>query len=253
MELVLLALAALGGGGALAAKKVRDRREQRRGLQVELEGVRRLADEDVTLFGEQLRHLDGEVAGREGDEAVRWDCQRALDAYEAAQREVQRLEHPEEISKVTDTLASGRYALACVQARIAGRELPEMRVPCFFNPQHGPSVTDVVWTSPRTGTRTVPACAQDAARVAAREKPDVRMVRLGNRTVPYWEAGAAYLPYGRGYFPTTSLGMATGLAWAFDAHVPGPAASAGGDQSGSVTDSGGFTSDFGADWGEAGH
>ena len=35
-------------------------------------------------------------------------------------------------------------------------------------------------------------------------------MRIGSRLVPYWQAGAAYAPYGAGYF--TSAGL---LAWAF--------------------------------------
>ena len=101
---------------------------------------------------------------------------------------MQHIRSAEEISKITDTLSSGRYALACVQARVAGRPLPEHRVPCFFNPQHGPSARDVLWTQPGRGTRTVPACAQDAARIQAHELPEVRKVRIGGRAVPYWEA-----------------------------------------------------------------
>jgi hypothetical protein len=92
-----------------------------------------------------------------------------------------------------------------VQARLAGRPLPELRVPCFFNPQHGPSVTDVRWTAAGRGTRTVPACAQDAARVTRGESPQIRKVKVGGGLAPYWEAGAAYLPYGRGYFSTAVL------------------------------------------------
>lgn len=240
MEWLLLILA--GGGGVYAVRRLTDRREVRREHQEELEGVRRLADEDVTLFGEQLQHLDAEVAGRELDAETRMDYQRALDAYESAQRAVPRLRDPEEVSKITDTLGSGRYALACVHARAAGRAVPELRVPCFFNPQHGPSVTDVVWTRPGRGTRTVPACAQDAARVAARERPELRTVRIGARTVPYWEAGAAYLPYSRGYFPAAAHLAGAGVGWVFEA--PSEATSPGGH-----ADHGGS---FGADFGEAG-
>ena len=69
-------------------------------------------------------------------------------------------------------------------------------------------------------TRTVPACTQDAARVAAHEQPEVRSVTVGDRSVPYWDAGSPYVPDRRGYFPggmdTTGL---VGMAWAFD---PGP-------------------------------
>ncbi len=162
--------------------------------------MKRVADEDVTLLGEELARLGGEVHDRDLDQETRLDYQRALDAYESAQRTVPKLDDVEQISTVTDTLATGRYSIVCVRARLAGREVPERRVPCFFNPQHGPSVTDVVWTNPRRGTRTVPACAQDAARLRAGEQPEMRYVEYGGRRVPYWEAGLAWAPYGNGYF-----------------------------------------------------
>jgi hypothetical protein len=208
MEWLLVVLVA--GAGGLATKRWRDRKAVRRAQQEELDGVKRLADEDVTLLGEQLQHLDRDVAGHDLDEDTRIVYQTALDSYESAQRAVPRIRSVQEISKVTDTLSAGRYALACVQARVAGKPLPENRVPCFFNPQHGPSVSDVLWTPPGGGTRRVPACAQDAARVADHEMPDVRKVKIGSRTVPYWEAGTAYQPYAEGYFASAGL-----LLWAF--------------------------------------
>ncbi len=203
MEWLLLALVV--GGGGWGAKKWRDRQELRRTQEEELEGVRRLADEDVTYLGEQLQRLDGEVSGHVLDEATRVEYQVALDAYESAQRAVPRITSANEISKITDTLSSGRYALACVQARVAGRPVPERRVSCFFNPQHGPSVTDVYWTYPGHGTKQVPACAQDAARLDNNEAPEVRKVRIGSRNVPYWAAGNAYSPYTDGYFAGAAL------------------------------------------------
>jgi hypothetical protein len=212
MEWLLLVLVA--GGGGLAGKRWRDRRAQRREDQEELEGVRQLADEDVTFLGEQLQRLDQEVRGHDLDTATRIDYQTALDAYETAQRTVPAIRRADDVSKITDTLSAGRYALACVQARVAGSSLPEHRVPCFFNPQHGPSMANVRWTQPGRGTRTVPACAQDAARVANHEDPEVRKVKIGSRTVPYWEAGAAFLPYGQGYFASAGVMM-----WAFQPQV----------------------------------
>lgn len=251
MEWLLLVLA--GGGGVVVARRLTALRAFRREHAEELDDVRRLADEDVTLFGEQLQRLDSEVGGHRLDPACRLDYQRALDAYESAQREVPRLRDPDEVSKITDTLASGRYALACVQARVAGREVPAPRVPCFFNPQHGPSVTDVVWTRPGRGTRTVPACAQDAARVAARERPELRTVRIGSRSVPYWEAGAAYLPYSRGYFPADAIGLGgVALGWAFDPPAAGPVVGGTSDPGGAL--GGGLGGDLGdlGDFGDLG-
>ncbi len=239
MEWLLLAVVV--GGGGWAAKKWKDTQETRRTQAEELEGVRRLADEDVTFLGEQLQRLDGEVAGHELDEATRVEYQVALDAYESAQRTVPRIKSVEEISKVTDTLSSGRYALACVQARVAGRSVPELRVPCFFNPQHGPSITDVHWTQPGHGTRSVPACAQDAARVANREAPEVRKVKIGSRTVPYWAAGDAYRPYSEGYFAGVAM-----LVWVYsppavsDVGWSGAGYDGGGGQGGYDGGGGGF-------------
>jgi hypothetical protein len=198
---MLWLLAALGGGGVvLAGRYLWDRRAARYGDAEELEQIRNLADEDVTLLGEDLRRLDTQVAGQPLDADGRADYQVGLDAYEAAQRTVKRIRKAEDISAVTDTLATGRYAIVCVQARVQGEPVPERRVPCFFNPQHGPSTTDVVWTQPKVGTRTVPACAQDAARIRAGDEPEVRYVQFHSRRVPYWEAGAAVMPYGQGYF-----------------------------------------------------
>jgi hypothetical protein len=240
MEWLLIALAG-GGGAVVAVRRIWDRRTIRRQADEELRGVRRLADEDVTLLGEQLQRLDAEVAGHELDEATRLDYQRALDAYESAQRSVARIRSAEEISKVTDTLSTGRYALVCVQARVTGHAVPERRVPCFFTPQHGPSVTDVVWTAPGRGTRTVPACAQDAARVARHESPEVRKVKIGSSAVPYWEAGAAYLPYGQGYFAGAVLMTGATTSWAFHPHVdPGSGSGFTGDYGGAGMGGSGF-------------
>ncbi|TDW23062.1 hypothetical protein EV650_1912 [Kribbella kalugense] len=166
----------------------------------ELGHVRLMAEEDVVQFGEELARFGELLESTELDAETRHDYQTALDAYETAERLVDRLSSFESISAVVDTLTSGRYALACVRARVAGDPLPERRTPCFFNPQHGPATGNVVWT-PRNGpTRTVPACAQDAARIKAGEDPPVRMVRYGEQQVPAWEAGAPNEPYRIGFF-----------------------------------------------------
>ena len=241
MELVLAVLA--GGVAVAGGRWLWDRRTQHQEEAAELEGVRRLADEDVTLLGEELHRLDAEVDRLDAE--GRADYQRALDAYESAQRIVPRLSQADEVSKVTDTLTTGRYAVACVRARLEGRPLPELRVPCFFNPQHGPSVRDVVFTPRRRGTRTVPACAQDAARVEAGQEPDVRMVTIGSRRVPYWEGGRAYMPYGEGYFVSGALAGGEVLAWAFVPPVPETGFAGGhGGSSGHAGPDGSFSGGF---------
>jgi hypothetical protein len=201
----LLVLLVAGSGGAVWARRLGRKRQQRRDEAAELAAVVAMADEDTTLLGEQLARLGDGTSADAMDAATRQDYQTALDAYESAKRSVSRLRSADAVSQVIDTLSTGRYALACVEARLEGRPVPELRVPCFFNPQHGPSARDVRWAPAGGGLRLVPACAQDAARVENGERPEIRKLRIGGLHAPYWEAGAAYLPYGQPYFASAVL------------------------------------------------
>ena len=198
---MLLVLGAGGGAGAYAAQRFHLSRAPRRDEAAARAPVRQVADQDVSVFGLQRLGVGDHVAERELDPATREDYQVALDAYEHAKREVTRIDRFEQVSALVDTLATGRYAMVCVRARVAGHPVPELTVPCFFNPQHGPSDGKVMWTSARTGTRSVPACTRCSAQLKAREKPEVFMIGVGGRKVPYWEAGATFHPWSRGYFP----------------------------------------------------
>jgi len=166
----------------------------------ELEPVKKLAFEDVTALGEELQGLDLELTGRVLDEGERADYQRALDAYEAAKTVADQMARADDVRHVTEILEDGRYAMACVRARVAALPLPVRRPPCFFDPRHGTSVEDVAYVPPGGTQRDVPACALDAQRVRAGAEPDIRKVMVGSRRVPYWQGGRAYQPYARGYF-----------------------------------------------------
>jgi hypothetical protein len=166
----------------------------------ELEPVKKLAFEDVTALGEELQALDLDLAGRPLDDGERADYQRALDAYESAKSAADRMAQPDDVKHVTEILEDGRYAMACVRARVRGDALPTRRPPCFFDPRHGLSVEDVPYTPPGGTQRDVPACELDAQRVRAGAEPDIRKVMVGSRRVPYWQGGRAYQPYARGYF-----------------------------------------------------
>ena len=176
----------------------------------ELESVKRTADEDITKFGEELQDLDLDMVGKDLGDGARQDYQRALDSYEAAKKAVGEVTEAEQIRHVIEILEDGRYAMACVRARVNGEPLPQRRPSCFFNPQHGPSVVDVTWSPPGGAPREVPACAADAERVRAGAEPDVRKVMVGPQRVPYWEAGPAYSPYAQGMFGALG-GVMTGM------------------------------------------
>lgn len=196
MLLVVVAVIAVVVTGS---RRGAERRELER-RRAALEPVKKLTAEDITALGEELQTLDLDLAGRALTAGERADYQRALDSYDAAKAAADAMTVPDDVRHVTEILEDGRYAIACVRARVAGEPLPTRRPPCFFDPRHGLSVEDVPF-APVGGTeRQVPACALDAERVRAGAEPDIRQVMVGTRRVPYWQGGRAYQPYAAGYF-----------------------------------------------------
>src|SRR5689334_10374931 len=260
LVVILLLVAA-----AIAAAAIASRRTQARAVEekrVQLEPVKKLAEEDVTALGTELQDLDAELAGRQLDEGTTADYQRALDAYEAAKVSADRLGAPEEVRHVTEILEDGRYAIACVRARVAGQPLPTRRPPCFFDPRHGLSIADVDWTPPGGATRQVPACALDAERVRAGAEPDSRQVMVGAQRMPYYQGGPAYAPYAAGYFGGGMNMLFTGLligsvldggfGWGdgYGDGGDGGSGDGGGDSGGGDSGGGDFGGgDFGGDFG----
>src|SRR4051794_12101338 len=193
--IVLAVIAVVVIWSSRAGKKRELERRQR-----QLEPVKRLAYEDVTALGEQLQALDLELAGVDLDAGARADYQRALDAYESAKQSADAMTRPEDIGHATSIVEDGRYAIDCVRARVKGEPLPVRRPPCFFDPRHGISKTDMPWTFPDGSVKQVPACALDADRLRVGAAPDIRQVMVGPQRVPYWQGGPQYQPYARGYF-----------------------------------------------------
>lgn len=174
--------------------------QQQEALTQQLNASLRATEEDVTKFGEELQRLDSDVAGHPLDEAMRQDYTRALDAYDHAKDSLAAVKRPDEVRFVTEILEEGRYAIACVKARVAGDPLPAKRPPCFFNPAHGPSSQNVDWAPPGGSVRSVPACPADAERVLAGAEPYIRTVQVGAQRVPYWQGGQEYAPWAQGYY-----------------------------------------------------
>ncbi len=229
-------IAAVGGGGFLLYRRNKRNRER-----AELEPVRAALDEDVTAYGEELTELDLDLRtpGAAPAEAQQ-EYARALDLYESAKTAATKVERPADLQPVTSTLDEGRWLLACVRARLAGEDPPERRLPCFFDPRHGPSVEDVQWAPPGGAVRDVPACAADATRIKDGLDPDVRLVPVGHgERRPYWDAGPAWGGWAGGYYG----GFLPGILWGtlLGSSMSGWGAGgyyAGGDAGGG--DSGGF-------------
>ncbi|RRR80880.1 hypothetical protein [Streptomyces sp. RP5T] len=240
------------GAGAYTLVR-RNRRRHAEEQRAALEKLRVVVDEDITAFGEELDRLDFHPAEAGADDAMRADYERALDAYEQAKSFMAAAGRPEDVRAVTQALEDGRFSLAQLAARREGRPLPERRVPCFFDPRHGPSVTDATWTPPGGSPREVPVCAADATRLADGRDPVTREVDTDQGRRPYWDAGPAYGPWAGGYFgggllPGLLVGTVLGNMMATPAYAADygsgygdfGAGYEGGDLSGSDFDSGDF-------------
>jgi hypothetical protein len=249
--LIILVLIVAGIVGLIFfARKRRREREER-----QLAELKDSVFEDVTRLGEDISALNLNVRDPELDPAARDDYQHAMDSYDQAKAAADNARRAEDMRTVTTALEDGRYYMTAVRARLDGRPVPERRAPCFFNPQHGPSVQDVSWAPPGGAPRSVPACAADAQRVLSGEDPDARMVSVGGFRRPYWDAGPAYAPYAGGYYSGfgggdmlggiligTALGSMFGGGWGGGGYGAGYAA--GGDNGGDWGGDGGGDSGF---------
>ena len=255
MWLLLIILAAVVVGAIVMNQRAAKRRRELEAA--EMAKVKSFAAEDVTKFGEELQRLDSDVIGRELDESTRQDYERALDEYETAKKSLDTLQRPDEVKKITEILEDGKYAVACVRARVNGDALPQRRPPCFFNPQHGPSYEDVEWAPAGGAYRTVPVCLADAERVKAGAEPDIRKVEDANGDrVPYWQGGPAYSGWMQGYFAGFATSgllpmflMGSMMGGMFGGYGDGGYADEGGGDGG---DGGGDAGDAGGDGGDMG-
>jgi hypothetical protein len=217
-------------------------RRSRRRQQVQLAAVRVTIDEDVTEYGERLGALD--LDDPDLDDAGRADLRRALDSYDRAKTAADRMRGPADAGGVTTALEDGRYALACVDARLDQRPIPERLPPCFVDPRHGPSVTEVSWAPPGLIERDVPMCKACATTVLTGGQPQGLEVTTTAGRRPYYQAGPEYGAYAQGYYSPfagvmTAVVMGTMLSSMW--HAPGLTSSgmdaagfggAGGDPSG---------------------
>ena len=198
-----------GGGGGLflllllgipmaifGVRRLGRRREER----AELQEVKEFAREDLIALGEDIRALELDVDMPDADPAAKKDYARAVECYTAADDAWDRARRAQDMEHVTSALEEGRYAMTAARARLEGSAVPERRPPCFFDPRHGPSTTDAEWAPAGGAPRAVPVCAADAQRLEDGLYPDVRQVTVGGQSVPYWNAGPAYMPWAGGFF-----------------------------------------------------
>lgn len=168
------------------------------------QSVRRVAEEDVTQLGQQIAATP--VPQSMDADAAR-DFEDALAAYERAKEALASSAHPDDLQWVSRSLDDGRFALARLEARAAGRELPTRRPPCFFDQRHGLSVADAQWAPPGGALRDVPVCAACQARLADGLDPETRTVETASGRRPYYDAGPEFGPWARGWYAASGAYM----------------------------------------------
>jgi hypothetical protein len=231
--IVILAIA-----GFLVYRTIKRRRQR----SSDFRAVKETAREDLVALADDVQGLEHKV---EGNDAAKRDYLTALDKYSQASSAFDRAMSPDQLAPVAESLEEGRYLMASAESRLEGKEPPERRPACFFDPRHGPSVRDVQWAPPGGQPRAVPACAADATRIEHGEEPESRQVLVGGQPMPYWAAGPMYGGYFGGFFPGLLVGeLVTGGLGGFGwGGVPGgydTAGSSSGDFGG-----GGDSGDFG--------
>jgi hypothetical protein len=199
----LVLLGVIGGGALLAVGA--SRRRRRREEEAQLEDLRTAARDDLVALGDDVRDVDLDVEQPSADPRARDELARGLAAYERAERMLDEARHPGDIEEITRTIDDGRQAMAACRALLDGHEPPPRRPPCFFDPRHGPSVTEAVWAPPGGEPREVPVCAADAARIEDGVEPATREVMAGGQAVPYYMAPSYFGPWAGGFFGGGSL------------------------------------------------
>ncbi|MFE2290942.1 hypothetical protein [Streptomyces sp. NPDC059452] len=155
-------------------------RDRKRARAQEQEQEREL-EAEVTAFGEMLAgHSFAPGDPATPPEALD-DWARALDAYDAASRALHRRGQAEVVPQL---LREGLDALVDLEARVAGAPLPQRLPPCFFDPRHGQSATEVRWAPSDGAKRLIAVCAADAIRLREGSPP-----LLGGRPAPVEEPG----------------------------------------------------------------
>ena len=204
--IILGVLAAAVGALSLASK-----RRRRKAEAAELVEVKENVRDDLVALGDDIRALDIDMELDTTPQPAKEAYAVALAAYERAETGWERARRAEDLEPVGASLEEGRYAMLSAKAVMEGREPPERRPPCFFDPRHGPSDRDVEWSPPFGETRLVPACEADAQRVERGDEPATRELVVGGSRMPYYNAGAAYAPFTGGYYGGFGGGLLPGL------------------------------------------
>lgn len=168
-------------------------------------GIRALADDDIDAFADRLIALRERTGEAKVPPAVNDDYVRAVRLHQRVYEEVERIASPADLRPVAVLLEEGRWWLARAEARLAGEPPPSRTLPCFFDPAHGLSVSDVSWRPYSGELYRVRACRDDIARLVHGERPAIRTVEIGGWERPHWLPHAELDGWNTGYYAGAEL------------------------------------------------
>ena len=141
---------------------------------------RSLAQADLVLLRADVAHLA--VQGRELSEVDPTLGEQVLsrlaelhDHVDAISTALVEATTPQQVTQGTAELASVRREHDSIVALLSDDDPPTQVPPCFFNPNHGTSVTAVTWKGGAHSIR-VPSCAADTQRLRQGAAPYSRTV-----------------------------------------------------------------------------
>jgi len=178
------------GGTTLSARRAR-RSDEKEHLEVAVP----VLNEEIIALSQQVSALP-----TTSDPQQSKLSKDVLDTVEKARHRLDEAKGDRDTEAVATLLGSARYGMACLDALRAGKPIPEPTPPCFFDPRHGPSTSAVEWAPEDGAEREVQVCAACAARVAAKQEPEIRMVTLRDRPRPYWTLHEDLASYMDGYW-----------------------------------------------------
>lgn len=189
---------------AFRRQEVRTRETLRRSMDA-LTRSRALAESDLALLRTDITLLAAQL--QEFTEVdphftapLRAELRDLARGIESLTARLTAAEAPADVQEATAALSRGRQAMVALMSRLAEETPPAVRPPCFFNPNHGPSSTIVMWTGEDERPVRVPCCAPDAERLRSGAAPYSRTVANDGVRVPWWEAGTQVSPWAMGWF-----------------------------------------------------
>ena len=133
----------------------------------------RMARADLVVLAQRLDDCPPWLAG---DAAQEWKL--AAGRYAGARAALAGVVSLADALHVHTELREAWFHLARAEAFAYDEEPPATSEPCFFNPQHGPAVTEVAWAPLGHDPGPVGMCRDDAERVARGLAPRARRLRL---------------------------------------------------------------------------